>query len=137
MSYVTQAEMIARFGESELVQVTDRGMTGAIDAAVLSAAIADADADIDAYLGSGGYTVPMTPVPTVLVRLAADLVRYRLYDDAATETVRQRYEDARRMLEAIAAGRVSLGPADTGGSAGSPESDAADRIFTSDTLGDF
>lgn len=112
MTYATQTDLVERFGEEELIQLTDRANVGAIDTAVLARAIADADAEIDSYARAGGHTVPLSPVPDVVSRLAADIVRYRLMDDAATDEVRKRYEDARRTLEAIAAGRVSLGADD-------------------------
>jgi phage gp36-like protein len=112
VTYATQTDLVERFGEEELIQLTDRANVGAIDSAVLARAIADADAEIDSYVRAGGHTVPLSPVPDVVSRLAADIVRYRLHDDAATDEVRKRYEDARRTLEAIAAGRVSLGADD-------------------------
>lgn len=137
MPYTTQAALIDRFGNEELLQLADRDGDGVIDAAVVDQAILDADAEIDGYLGAGGYTVPLDPVPLVIASLAADIARYRLYDDLATDTVRTRYEDARRMLEAISAGRVSLGAGDATGSAGSPEFDAPERVFSRATLEDF
>lgn len=42
-------------------------------------------------------------------RLACDIARYRLMADNPLEEARKRYEDARRILESLAAGRVSLG----------------------------
>jgi phage gp36-like protein len=110
--YVTQQQLIDRFGEAEMVQLTDRHDLGVIDGVVLDLAIADADAEIDGYLKAGGYTPPLSPAPPVISRLSAAITRYHLYSDQATEKVRQDYEDARRMCEAIAAGRMSLGAED-------------------------
>jgi len=137
MPYTTQAALIDRFGEEELLQLADRDGDGVIDTAVVDQAITDADAEIDGYLGAGGYTVPLDPAPTVIASLSADITRYRLHDDLAPPAVRTRYEDARRMLEAIAAGRVSLGANDATGSAGSPEFEAPGRVFSRSTLEDF
>jgi len=137
MPYTSQAALIDRFGDEELLQLADRDGDGIIDTAVVDQAIADADAEIDGYLGAAGHVVPLDPVPTVIAALSADIARYRLYDDLPPDAVRTRYEDARRMLEAIAAGRVSLGANDVTGSAGSPDFAAPERVFSGATLEDF
>lgn len=113
MSYATQAQMIDRFGQAELIQLTDRdGATGAIVAAVLDAALLDADEEVDSYL-RGVRTLPLTsPIPERLVRVAADLARYHLYDDHAPEGVRTRYQDGVRWLRDVATGKASLGEVD-------------------------
>lgn len=108
MPYASAADMQSRFGLEELTARTDRNGTGAVDAAVLSRALADADAEIDGYLATR-YRLPLPTVPPVLVRVACDIARYRLWEDLASEEVRRRYEDARRMLEALTRGHVSLG----------------------------
>lgn len=107
MTYATLAEMITRFGEPELVQRTDPAEGVAINTVLLGNALADADAEIDSYLG-GRYTLPLAGTPVVLVRLAADIARYRLYDDGVAGTVRQRYEDAVSLLKRMASGDVLL-----------------------------
>lgn len=138
MTYATQQDMVERFGEQELIQLTDRdGTAGAIVTAVLDRALEDADAEIDGYLAAGGYTLPLASVPPILSRIGADITRYHLYDDAATEEVRRRYDRAVALLEAIAKGTVSLGAGDPQGSAGSPETVAPTRVFTRDDLADF
>lgn len=106
--YANRLAMIDRYGEGELIQLTDRARLGVIDDAVLDQALLDADAEIDGYLAVR-YTLPLASTPPVLVRIACDVARYRLYDDAATEEVRNRYTDAVKWLAAIARGLVSLG----------------------------
>lgn len=113
MPYCTQADLVSRFGEEELIQLTDRDRTGAINTTVLQSAIADASAEVDGYLG-GRYVLPLPHVPPVLSRICADLVRYYLYDDVPRDQVRQRYEDAVAFLKSIAKGQVSLGIATDG-----------------------
>lgn len=114
MPYATQAQMIARFGEQELIQLTDRdGLLGAIVATVLDAALLDADEEIDSYL-RGVRALPLVaPIPERLVRVACDLARYHLYDDHAPEGVRTRYQDGVRWLRDVASGKASLGEVDT------------------------
>ena len=139
MPYATQQNMIDRFAEEELVQLTDRANTGVIDAAVLALALADADVEIDGYL-VGRYKLPLGTTPPILTQLACDIARYRLYDDHATDHVRKRYEDARGLLQSISKGQVQLGLPVNGGAAavaGTPEVSAPTRIFTNETLKDF
>ena len=140
MSYATQADMIEAFGETELVQLSDRARTGDVGAAVVAAKIADAAAEVDAYL-QAKYTLPLQSVPPVLRRVTCDIARYHLYDDRATEQVTQRYRDAIRFLEALAKGTVALGPP-TGGeapaaTAGLPQIATDGRTFTRDSLRDY
>lgn len=112
MAYATLADLVARFGEAEIVQRTDRAYASVIDAAVAQRALDDAKAEIDGYLAAR-YKLPLPTVPALLGRLACDIARYRLWEDLASEEVRKRYEDARRLLENLSRGTVSLGlPAD-------------------------
>ncbi len=137
MGYATQQDMIDRFAQVELIQITDRNNTGSIDAAVLGQALADADAAVDGYLASR-YTLPLATIPKSLTRVACDIARYYLYDNAATEEVRNRYADAVKLLTALARGDITLGPDPGETSAiGSPQTSGPDRVFTQDTLGDF
>jgi phage gp36-like protein len=108
MPYCTSQDLIDRFGEQEVLELTDRNQTGVIDKAVLEQAIADADAEIDAYL-AGRYKLPLGHVPAVLPRIACDLVRYYLYEDHSTEYVQKRYDDATKFLRSVARGDVNLG----------------------------
>jgi len=107
MPYATQADLIARFGTEELVQLTDRSNAGAIDAAVVATALADADGIINPYL-AGRYAVPVSPVPSMLTQVASDLARFRLWKDRPTERVRTAYEDAIKLLEALSKGMAVL-----------------------------
>lgn len=108
MSYATISDLIARFGEAEIVARSDRTGSGVVDTEAVERALADAAAEIDGYIGAR-YTLPLPAVPAVLTRVACDIARYRLWQDAASEEVRTRYEDARRLLEAVSRGVVSLG----------------------------
>ncbi len=137
MGYATQQNMIDRFESKELIDLTDRANTGAIDAVVLGQALADADAKIDGYLASR-YTLPLATVPGSLVRIACDIARYFLYDNHATEEVRNRYKDAEKFLVSLGKGEITLGPDPSGTQVvGSPEVSTPGRIFTNETLKDF
>lgn len=139
MSYATQADLVARYGETEIIQLSDRANTGEIDAAVVAAKIADADAEIDAYLAAR-FDLPLQVVPTVLQRVACDITRYHLYDDRATEDVVRRYKAAIEFLLAVLKGTVSIGVDAAGAEpAGTdlPMIDAAPPTFGRRLLGDF
>lgn len=138
MPYATPQDLEARFGADELVSRTDRSGAGVPDEDAVVRALADAEAEIDGYVGAR-YRLPLPAVPAVLTRLACDIARYRLWQDAASAEVRARYEDARRLLEAIARGLVSLGVAEEDRP---PPSLAAARsgpapVFTRDATGGF
>jgi phage gp36-like protein len=108
--YCTQAQMIERFGEALVVQLTDREHVGAVDGAVLDAAMADASAEIDMYL-AGRYALPLSSVPLTLTRLACILTRDVLAtgSDVSDERWSRQADDARKLLREIASGKVSLG----------------------------
>ena len=108
MSYASLDDLVAAFGQAEVDQLLDRDGSGVHDPGVLEAALADADAEIDGYL-VGRYALPLSPVPRLIVRIACDITRYRLWSVNASEEVRRRYEDARRLLEALRQGAVQIG----------------------------
>jgi phage gp36-like protein len=141
VSYATKQNMIDRFDQAELIQLTDKGLpaTGAIVDAVLNSALADADAEIDGYL-VGAYQLPLQSVPKNLTTIACDIARYKLYDDRATEHVRLRYEDAIKYLVRVGKGELSLGldsanqPAPA---SSAPMVSGPARTFDADTLNDY
>lgn len=110
MPYALKADMLEEFSENELIQLTDRDIpaTGEIVDAVLDRALSGASAEIDGYLVRYAGQVLSLPI---LTRYCCDMARYRLYRDAAPDEVRNRYKDAVRFLEHIAAGKISLGVA--------------------------
>ena len=139
MNYATLAGLISRFGETELVQLTDRTGANAIDTAVVDRAIADAAAEIDGYL-QGRYELPLATVPAIITAYACDIARYRLFDDRATEQVTKRYDDAIRFLKLVAKGEVQLGTApggDAPDTTGGPAASAEERVFTRENLQDY
>lgn len=102
MTYATRTDLEERYGADELTQRESMLATGAV-----ARALADADAEIDSYV-SGRYTVPLSPVPDNLPRVASSMARYYLLGNAADEAARKDYEDARAWLRDVAAGRVIL-----------------------------
>jgi phage gp36-like protein len=114
VSYAAQQDCIDRFGEDAVIVATDRDNNGAIDTAVLTKALADADTTIDSYIaGLPGY--PFSPVPDICEKLACDLAMYfsARGADVATDESRQRYDDAITYLKLVGSQKIRLS-ADTG-----------------------
>jgi len=124
LTYATVADMASRFGELELIQLTDLDNIppSQIDTARVEVKLSDAQAFVDGYVGQR-YRLPLAGCakpsavpggveyvpPPVLSRLTCDLARYYLYDDLAPENeVYRRYQAAVKELDAIASGKTSL-----------------------------
>lgn len=131
MPYCTKADLIERFGESELLAIARDESGMAIDTAVVERACEDASGEIDGYVSAAGYPVPLSPVPGVVIAKACDIARYRLYDEHASEQVQKRYDDAVKFLRSVSRGEVKLGistgPASS--SAGSVQMNPGRQVF--------
>lgn len=141
MGYAVKQDMIDRFGETELVQLTNKDNNAAtsIDDPALDQALADANAEIDGYL-AGRYTLPLVHVPLTLKRNACDIARYHLYDDRVTDQVQKRYDDALAFMRAVGKGSIGLGPdaaQQPAAAAGGPKTSESEREFTRDSLSDY
>lgn len=110
MAYATHQDMVDRFGEQEMIRLTDRdGSAGALVVTVLNRALDDADAVIDAHLQSAGYSLPLAGQVGLLTNIAVDLARAKLYDESPTDTVLTREKNALALLDRIAKGLLKLG----------------------------
>jgi len=141
MSYATQQDLIDRYGEQELIELTDRAdpPTGAIDATVVSKRIADADAIIDSYLGAR-YKLPLSSVPEILVGISCTIARKKLYADAPLDEVINDDKDAMRMLRDISNGTAKLevaGVESAADTTGAPVLNSGAQVFNKDTMGGF
>jgi len=139
MAYATEANMIERFGETEILELTDRDKDSEVDSAVLDGALSDADALIDGYLAAR-YTLPLASVPSLLIGPACDIARFKLWDDRAPDEVRKRYDDALALLKLISNGTVVLPPDAQGekpAASASMDFYCQTRVFTEETLADF
>lgn len=113
MAYITLQGLIDRFSEDELIQLTDPANLAVIDVDAVELAINDAGLEIESYLARR-MALPLDPVPAVLERIAANIVRFYLYHDAPTDLVQKNYDGAVRFLRDVADGRVQLGITDAG-----------------------
>jgi phage gp36-like protein len=140
VTYALQADMVTAFGESELIELTDRAVpaVGAIDVAVLTRALAAADALANNYLAVR-YTVPLSVVPAVLMEACCDIARYELTRGPglrATEEIEKRYNQRVSWLRDLSAGKATLAEvADSAApaSAGLPEMTSGGRVFARET----
>lgn len=105
--YCTQAHLVARFGEAELIGNSDRSDSGDVDAGVVNAAIAKASNIIDSYIGAR-YALPLASADPVLQGICEDIARHALYTVDRPELVQKAYEAAIALLKDIARGVARL-----------------------------
>lgn len=143
MAYIAKQDLIERGWERELVQLTDEINKPAttINDVTVERACQDASAFIDSYVGKL-YRLPLTAVPDVLPKFAADIARYYLHGKAAEKDgpIERAYRDAHAWLKDVAKGVVGIAaegvtPAQAGG--GSVRASAPGRVFTRDSLRDY
>lgn len=141
MTYCTQQELVDRYGQAKLVQLTDktnRPQT-TIDAVVVDRAITDASSLINSHLRKR-YRLPLTvAAPDVLVTYACQIAWFLLHGDAAGKEspVRLAYNDALKWLERVASGLVVIdGAGETLAPAGGGQikTKGPERLFTRDRL---
>lgn len=121
MQYATALDMTARYGEREMIELTDPDLT-AVKLPRLELKLADAQAFADGFVARV-YRLPLdgcakpsvTPgvidrvCPPQLTRIVCDVARYYLYDDLAPEhEVYLRFKAAEKELLAMAEGRTVL-----------------------------
>lgn len=136
--YASLADLLARFREEELIQLTDDAGNGSIDEAKVAQALTSADATIDAHLAAA-YQLPLARVPGILTDLGCAIARFNLYRDAPPELVGKNHDRAIATLRDIAKGIVKI-------DAGAPEQEPRDGavlmgdgepLFTRDKMKGF
>lgn len=139
--YCSLEDIRNRLAPNILLQLTDMNGDGQPDTAIVEAAIADADAEIDAYVGNR-YRVPFKEPPAIVQQLSALLAIANLFarlPGLMTEEQRYRAEQARRLLRFLAQAELDISQA--------PETilrrfiasttQDLSRIFGRDTLSNF
>lgn len=89
---ITVNDLIQRFGEQELAERSDRYNSQAMNQVVIELAIEDAVAEAQSYIRAAG--IVLNKPSAALVGFVCDMARYRLYDDAVTEIIDERYKRA-------------------------------------------
>ncbi|MGD9599929.1 MAG: gp436 family protein [Steroidobacteraceae bacterium] len=131
--YIDETGLRERFGAVEIDDLAES------DANAVARACTDATQMIDGYLAAG-YTLPLSSVPPMVTAWAADIARYRLWDEQAPEEVRRRFEDALAQLKLLATGTIALPPGADGAAVSPPVNFggySAARVFTACSLKDF
>jgi len=112
MAYCAYTDLKKNLPEEALIQLTDDEGVGTANQGRISEAIAQADAEINSYLGTR-YTVPFTvPIPDIVKQLSVNMSIYHLYSRRMEEIPKtrvDRYNNSLRILEKIAAGSISIG----------------------------
>jgi Mu-like prophage protein gp36 len=134
MAYSVYADLAYQLPAADLIELTDDAGSGSVDTDIITRAIEDSDAEIDAYL-SARYDLPLSTTPGLIRRLSVDLSICWLYARRSSlvvpETWQERCRMAREMLEKIALGTLSIADlSDTTDYGISATTDKDDRIFT-------
>jgi phage gp36-like protein len=135
MTYATATALLTRFDAAEIAQRVDRGVPrlitaqmladvaaaadlsaytteeaarAAVGLIVIQRALQDAEDTINGYI-SARYTLPVSPVPAVLERVACEMARFYLYDDQVTDLIKERHAANMKWLGEVSKGTVSLG----------------------------
>lgn len=115
--YATVDAMKAKFGEQELIQLTDNDepYQYAINLNKLNSAIEEANSEIDAYVGSR-YSLPLRTVPPFLINIGCNLARFYAVtgDLAENDPIKNRYEASLKTLSKISKGELTLGGSPAG-----------------------
>lgn len=134
MTFATEQDLVTRYGQQEVLLLADRDGDQVVDAGVLEAALADADAEIVSEL-AGQATIDPDAPPRNLVRIACQIARYRLYGANPPEAARNDYKDAIAFLRLVRDGKASLdggdaAPTETPPATLAAATDPGTRIFT-------
>ncbi len=86
MAYAAITDMVARYGEAELIRLTtpEGAEMGSVDATRVATLLDDASALVDSYLRRR-YLTPVTPTPQELTRAACILARFDLAQGESRE----------------------------------------------------
>ena len=101
--------MVTRFGEQELIQLTDRAEPPLqmIDSSVFNADALRADGYVNGYLRTR-YALPLVTPPVEVVTAAENVTRYYLFGNGAPQYVKDGFDESVVWLKDVQAGKVLL-----------------------------
>lgn len=141
MPYATLQQLIDRYGQSMIVDMTDRGemATGAIDPLVVARALADTDAVINGRIAARhDLAAVAAEVPAVLVDIALCIAIWKLHRFDPPQKIKDDYAEAMRQLREIGDGTMRLPTATGEEIAGNGETGARvtdrERPFTEESM---
>lgn len=106
-NYAALSDLLERFEERELIQVTDDAGTGAIDEVRIDRALTAATGTIDGYLAVQ-YQLPLSRVPGNIVDICCDIARFKLWRTTPPESVEKANTAALKALEQISRGTIKI-----------------------------
>ena len=120
MAYATPADLIAAYGETLALALTDRSGMGVVDELLLTAKLAAASSLIDSHLKN--YPRPIPNPPEFIRQTCIDIAVYWTANtaDLVSDEMRKRFDDARETLKRISNGEIDIGPVDVDGD-GAPD----------------
>lgn len=136
--YATADAMREKFGERELIQLTDteEPYQYAININKLNRAMREANSEIDAYVGSR-YSLPLQTIPPFLIEIGCNLARYYAVtgDLSENDPIKNRYDSSIKTLIRISKGELTLGGSPAGQS--KPVQTSANNVVFSVSRRDF
>jgi phage gp36-like protein len=108
MAYCTIEDLQDAYGAQRI------GAWSRLDPDTADRAMSNASAEIDGYLLSGGYTVPLPGAPENLKKYCIDIAAANLivsigvYNDTGDKEVLEQAKQARRYLEKVAEGKFKI-----------------------------
>lgn len=115
--FATVEAMISKFGEKELIGLTDNEAPyrDMINLDKLNAAMQAANSEIEGYIAAR-YALPLQLVPPFLQSMGCDMARFHACTGAMSDNdpIKTRYENAIKTLKEISKGVIALGSTPTG-----------------------
>lgn len=131
--YVSQSDLETRLGTPLLVGLTNADQAAtSIDTDALGQAIAEAEAELNGYVGQQ-YTLPLVaPYPAIVTGLARRMAIYHVYQlspGTAPQGVIEDYDRAVKTAQKIAEGKLSLGLDTAGNADDTPDSPLSTVLY--------
>lgn len=108
---ITIDDLVERFDEEEIAQLTDEETREVIDPVKVQRAIADAEGKVESWLNAIGVVkrsltgellyIKSTTVPEALIANTCDVARWYLHKDQITDTVQKRYDEAKDWFKLV------------------------------------
>ena len=106
--YATRSTMVDRYGEDELIRLTDLDRVGLVEERRLSLATGAANDYIDACLSGAGYETPLSETNEAITDAACAIARFKLYRYDVPDTVVLDKDAAIAFMDRLAKGLISL-----------------------------
>lgn len=111
MAYSTVSDLIKRYGEQDIILLTNPDIDSptSINQMVVDEAIADADAEINLYLPAR-YKLPLVNIPIPLIKASCILAYANLHKKLPKDAPELEEADRQRaILKAISKGELTIG----------------------------